>query len=43
MVQDFKKLKIWEDSVNFHKALISELAKFPQEEKYAELYNSYDF
>lgn len=35
MVQDFKTLKIWENAVAFHKLIISELNKFPQEEKYA--------
>jgi len=35
MVQDFKNIQVWQDSINFHKALISELAKFPKEEQYA--------
>jgi four helix bundle protein len=35
MVQDFKRLQIWENAVSFHKSIISELAKFPPEEKYA--------
>ena len=35
MVQDFKKLQIWEKAVAFHKEIISEINKFPQEEKYA--------
>lgn len=35
MVQDFKKLEVWQDAMNFDKILDVELEKFPQKEIYA--------
>jgi four helix bundle protein len=35
MVQDFKKLEVWQDAVNFDKILCAELDKFPPKELYA--------
>ena len=34
-MQDFKHLNVWQNSVNFHKAIIAELSKFPKNEEYA--------
>jgi four helix bundle protein len=35
MVQDFKKLEVWQDAINFDKFLNTELENFPQKEIYA--------
>ena len=34
MSQNFQNLQIWQDTINFHKAIASEISKFPKEEIY---------
>ena len=35
MSQNFQNLQVWQDTINFHKTIVSEISKFPKEEIYA--------